>query len=94
MESINKIIPDVIENISTKTPKIEEKVHEIWKRILNKKELKHTKIKGLKQGDLFVTVDSSTLIFHMNMKKNKILKEINKEVSEINNIVFKIGKIT
>jgi len=49
-------------------------------------------IVGLKDNQLIVNVDSSAWVYHFNLKKNKILQNIQKEFPEIKRIYFKVGK--
>jgi predicted nucleic acid-binding Zn ribbon protein len=90
MDPIKKIIPQVIQNMSERKSGAEDKVQNLWQQSLGK-DARHTKIAGLRDGVLMVHVDSPARLFHLNMKKKKILKHL-QEGSDVQNIVFKIGK--
>jgi len=92
MEKINNIIPQVIQGISERKPGAEEKLKRAWERMIADKELKKTHIVGVKDGNILVYVDSPARLFHMNMKKKKILATLQEEMPEIKTISFKIGK--
>ncbi|MDD3374186.1 MAG: DUF721 domain-containing protein [Candidatus Omnitrophica bacterium] len=94
MEEIKNIIQDVVKTLSVKEPQEETKIQRIWDNLLNGKIKKHTKIFGIKEGKMIVCVDSPAWMFHLNLKKNKILKEIREEISEVKEICFKLGKVS
>ena len=93
MEEIKNIINTVIGNIANQTPDIHNKIERIWTNLLNEKELKHTKIIGVKEDGLFVCVDSPAWLYQMRIRQTKILKQLKIEIPNIKYIRFKMGKI-
>jgi len=93
MEKIKNIIPEVVKTLSRKEPQEETKIQRVWDNLLDGKVKKHTKLFGIKEGKIMVCVDSPAWMFHLNLKKNKLLKEIKEEIPELTEICFKIGKV-
>jgi len=58
-----------------------------------KKELGHIKFGSVKNGVLYITVDSSVWIYYLNMQKKRILTRLASRASGIKDIRFKIGEV-
>ena len=93
MDNIKDVVYQVVGKMSLRQPQTPEKVERILKNILNDKELEHVSLAGEKNGHLFIHVDSPAWLYQMNIKKNKILERLKDEVSSVQNISFKIGKV-
>ena len=93
MNDIKNIINRVIGDLANKKDQGGKQIASIWCAVLEKKELVHTHVAGLKEGTLFVDVDSPAWLYQMNVKKTKILRLLKEEIPEIKNIRFKIGKV-
>ncbi|MCK5260246.1 MAG: DUF721 domain-containing protein [Candidatus Omnitrophica bacterium] len=93
MDDIKNIVNAVIGNIAEHNPDTHNKVERIWANLLNEKELKHTKIIGVKEEGLLVCVDSPAWLYQMRIRQTKILKQLKEEVPHIKYIRFKMGKI-
>ena len=93
MDNIKNIVNAVIGNIAEHNPDIHNKIERIWANLLNEKELKHTKIIGVKEYGLLVCVDSPAWLYQMRIRQTKILEQLKEEIPNIKYIRFKIGKI-
>ena len=93
MDNIKDIVNTVIGNIAQQRPDEHNKAERIWKNVLTEKESKHTKIEGLKDGCLFVYVDSPVWLYQMRIRQTKVLKQLKEEMPQIKYIRFKMGKI-
>ncbi len=93
MDNIKDIIQDVIGKMAQQEPQANIKVERIWKNILEEQELKHTKIVGMKEGNIFAHVDSPAWLYQMRIRRSKILERLKDEIPDIKSIRFKIGKI-
>jgi len=93
MDDIKDIISKVIGDIAEKNPCSYDKVERIWQNLLNKQELKHTKLMGVKDETLLVRVDSPVWLYQMRMRKLRILKRLKEEILDIKQIRFEIGTI-
>ena len=93
MDNIKNIVSTVIGNMAEHKPDIHNKIERIWANLLNEKELKHTKIIGVKENGLLVCVDSPAWLYQMRIRQTKILKQLKKEIPLIKYIRFKMGKI-
>ena len=94
MDEIKDIVHRVIQNISEHKRSEQDHLQDLWEKILAEKERRHTRIAASKNGTLYVHVDSSARLYQLQLKKQKILRAIQKENSGINNIHFEIGKTT
>ena len=86
------ILPSVIENISRQNIQEQTSLDNLWKEILGCDADKAV-VLGVKEGVLLVTVDCGARLFQMRMRKQTLLTKIQKELPDIKNIVFKIGKV-
>ena len=93
MDDIKNIINTVIGNIANQTPDTHNKIERIWANLLNEKELKHTKIIGVKENGLLVCVDSPAWLYQMRIRQTKILQQLKEDIPQIKYIRFKMGKI-
>jgi predicted nucleic acid-binding Zn ribbon protein len=93
MDNIKDIVNDVIGKISKEKPGAGDKLQRIWHNLLGKKELQHTNLVGVKDGQLSVYVDSSAWLYQMNIRKHKILERLQEEIPDIKGIRFKLGKV-
>ena len=67
---------------------------EQWlKKALTKKELQHIKVKYFSKGVLSLNVDSSVWLYILSLKKEELLKLLQKEALVVKNINFRIGEI-
>ena len=92
MQTIKEIIQDVFKNLS-KGQSADKNILEAWQAAAGE-ESKKTDIVGWKEGVLKINVDSSARLFKLNLKKSQLIKEIKKEISTIEQIIFKVGKIS
>ena len=56
-------------------------------------EAKHIQLKGLKDGQLYVNVDSSVWLYALRVRTGYFLKEIQKDFPDIKKVYFKIGSV-
>lgn len=94
MDNIEDIVKNVIGDMASRKMEEHDKVHRLWLNILSEAELKHTKLLGLKDGRIAAMVDSPAWLYQMNTRKRKILQLLKEELSTIESIYFKVGKIT
>jgi hypothetical protein len=67
---------------------------EQWlKKTLTKKELAHIKFNYFKKGVLGLSVDSSSLLYQLSLKKPELVKALQKEEAGIKDIRLRIGAI-
>ncbi len=93
MDNIKDIVNTVIGNIASQNPDEHNKTERIWKNLLNEKELKHTRIIGIKEETLFVCVDSPAWLYQMRIRQGKLLKQLKEDIPGVKHIRFKMGKI-
>ena len=69
----------------------QEKINEILARVLDKETKKHISPKNVHKGQLLLRSDSSSFTYTFNLKKEEILKELQKEFPKIKKIKVEIG---
>jgi len=92
MDEIKNIVNDVIGKISSQKPEQQSRIQNVWKKIVDQKGQQHSSIINFQDKRLIVNIDSSIWLFQFNLKRWKILKELQKEIPECENIIFRIGK--
>lgn len=93
MEQIKGIIHDVIEKLSNQNPDKNQEIQRVWQDAVGKKVAKHTQIVGLKDGKLLIRVDSPVAMFHLNLKRSQILKELQKIDQKLSVIELRVGRV-
>jgi hypothetical protein len=89
---IKDILPGVFENISSRGIQDQSSLEQHWQEIVGGDADKAV-IVGQRDGCVFVNVDCSTRLFQMRVRKQTLLSAIQELHKDINNIVFKIGKV-
>ena len=92
MQPIKDIISDIFKNLSDRTP-TGKNIHEAWQAVAGEESSK-TDIVQWKEGILKINVDSPARLFKLNLRKSQLTKEIKKEISSVEQIIFKVGKIS
>jgi hypothetical protein len=93
MERIKDTIVSVLEGLmAKKTGNPGGDPQESVKKILTKKEYGHIKFNYFKKGILGLSVDSSSWLYSLNLKKEGILKNLKRELPDIKDIRFRIGE--
>lgn len=93
-EEIKGIIFKVMGQLSDHRPEDSRDICAVVERVFSEKERKHVKVAGLKDQTLILNIDSPAWGFQFNLKRLKILKDIQKEIPGIQKIHWKIGKVT
>jgi predicted nucleic acid-binding Zn ribbon protein len=94
MDNIKDVIGKVIGNLSSRDFSGQDKLAIFWNKVIDPKDLNHTKIIGLKNNKLYIAVDSSAWMFHLRSKKESILSRLSEDMHDVKDIIFRIGKIT
>jgi predicted nucleic acid-binding Zn ribbon protein len=95
MDSIKDIIPQVVgKMVRSRNQQAGEQgaLEQIWQDILEKQQLRHTRLGGQRDGNLLVFVDSPARAYHLRMGKAKTLKQIREKMPEIKDITFKVSE--
>ena len=93
MDNIKDIVYQVIKNAETRKEYASGDLEKTWEQLLEKKELEHTKILGVKEDRLWVEVDSPAWLYQMNLRRGRILKGLSKEIPQIKSLYFRVGKV-
>ncbi len=92
MDSIKDIIPQVIEKMARQRGGEQGALEQAWQGILGEQELKHVRLGGQRNGNLLVSVDSPARLYHLRMRKSKILRQLREKIPEIKDITFKVSE--
>ncbi|MCK9432083.1 MAG: hypothetical protein PHQ84_02280 [Candidatus Omnitrophica bacterium] len=95
MENLKKTLDGVMRRLSAKQEVFCDNGPQGWlKKALTKKELGHIKIKYFNKGILGIDVDSSVWLYVLSLKKETLLKTLQKNDPGLKNIYFRIGDIS
>jgi predicted nucleic acid-binding Zn ribbon protein len=90
---IKGVIDDVIKKWQPAQDREWEIILKNWRKVIGWRQSRHCHPLFIKSGRLTVGVDSSGWLFELTMRKEQILKKINKlKTCQIKDIVFKIGR--
>lgn len=93
MDEVKGILQDVMSGLKKKQKEADyEKVLSVWEKIIGPKTFPHTKITYLTKERIHVNVDNSSALFDLNLRKERIGKELKKQLN-IESVRFKLGGI-
>jgi hypothetical protein len=94
MERLRETLWGLIKELEDKNLKGQSHNPQEWlKNILTKKELRHIRVNYFKKGVLGLAVDSSSLLYSLNLRKEELLALLQKESKGIEDIRFRIGEL-
>lgn len=93
MDEIKDLVKGVFEKITSQRADQQKQLENLWQKVLDEKALKHTKLAGIKDGKILAYVDSPAWLYEMNLRKNGLLNKLKSEISPLEAIYFKLGKI-
>jgi hypothetical protein len=94
MEKIKDTIELVIRDLLTKKSGINDEGPEAWlRKVLTKKELGHIKLQYFRKGIMGLSVDSSSWMYSLGLKKEVLLNKLKKCSQDVKDIRFSIGDL-
>lgn len=95
MEKIGAIVKQLISDLESKKGQKKKYtiIEELLNKFLTKQEFKHIRINTFKKGILYITIDSSSWMYSINLKKGQLLEEIKKSLSDIKDVRFFLGEL-
>ena len=94
MEPLKNTLDALMQGLSHKKSGCLDAAPDQWlKKALTKKEMQHIKVKYFSKGVLGLSVDSSAWLYILSLKKEELLKILQKETPVIKNINLRIGEI-
>ena len=94
MEHLKTTLDALIQGLADKKACLPAGGPQQWlKKTLTKKELRHIKVKYFSKGTLGLSVDSSSWLYILSLKKEELLDKLKEESPELKNINFRIGEI-
>ena len=94
MEQIKDIVGNVIEKLSSEKAIPNQQMWEAWQAAVGKKFIKHTSIESFKDGKLLVNIDSSPLLFHLSLKRRRLLERLQKTDGQLKILELRMGKVS
>ena len=92
-EPIKSIVREVLESLKDKKLNKHDALQKAWQKAIGQKAEKHTRISSLRGGRLVIEVDESGWMYQLTLKKQEILKKLQKYLkeTEIQELHFRIG---
>jgi len=95
MEILKNTLDRIMHQLDAKKSVFQDAGPQQWlKKALTKKELGHIRIKYFNKGVLGLDVDSSVWLYILSLKKEELLKILQKDIPELKNIILRIGEIS
>ncbi|GAB6278986.1 MAG TPA: DUF721 domain-containing protein [Bacteroidales bacterium] len=87
---LKKVIEELLRIYNLKSGLTQVKIHQIWARVVGRHIAKSTRDIRLKNGILFIQLDSPALRNELSFAKTKIIRNLNRQLGEemIQDIVF------
>jgi hypothetical protein len=92
-QEIKNIVLQVIGRLAGEHPQTGVDITGTVEQVFSERERKHLKVAGLKNGTLFLSVDSPAQAYQFNLNRVTILRAIQKKLPDIQKIYFKTGKV-
>lgn len=93
MDEVKDVIKDVLHSLFEKQKDLNfQKTQDTWEKIVGPKASRHTRIVYLTKDKIRVNVDSSAWLYDLNVKKERIRKELNKRL-KIHDVGFRLGNV-
>ena len=93
MNDIKDIVQNVVHILEGRRERQQKDIVKVWPTCVKPKEAEHTKVQGIKEGVLYVTVDCSAWMFQCRLRYKTILQAVSKEFPDVKRIYFKVGKV-
>ena len=95
MEQIASIVKSIIKKLDKQSNPTSEDIEKIWKEIAGKKAASHTKPASLRKKRLMMSVDGSSWLYELTLKKSELLAGLKKRLGEdkIEELQFRIGEV-
>jgi hypothetical protein len=90
MDPIKNILPAVMGSMSVREGISSVNIGQAWTRISGGK---GSRVADLKDGCLTVHVDSTMRMVNLNLNREDILQQLNKDFPSVKKIYFKVGKV-
>lgn len=89
MDPIKNILPSVMGRMSAREGVSPVNIGQVWTRISGGK---GSRVADLKDGCLTVCADSTMRMVNLNLHREDLLQQLNKDFPSIKKIYFKVGK--
>ncbi len=93
MDEIKNVLHGVLKDMMKQKKDVDfQKALDVWKRAVGAKAFAHTKIVYLTKDKIRVNVNSSSQLYDLNLRKERILRDIKKDL-DVADIKFKLGEV-
>ena len=94
MDDIKSTIVAVLKDLETRKDRaaaVDPAQH--FSKVFSRKELAHIELAYFRKGILAITVDSATWLYHLNLRKQELLRKMVELSAEVKDIRLVIGEI-
>jgi predicted nucleic acid-binding Zn ribbon protein len=93
-QAIKDVVSTILEGLKSREPQYKMGLLQEWRRAVRGNIAKHTKPVAWRGTRLIVNVDSSSYLYELSLRKEKILSRLKKYLGKekINEIQFRIGE--
>ncbi len=95
MEAIKDTLDVLLKELASRNEKSAEQAPEyLVKKIFSRKEAEHARVSFLKNGALYIKVDSSTWLYYFNLHKKELSKKFSARNPQIKSLKFSMGEFS
>ncbi|RJO65432.1 MAG: DUF721 domain-containing protein [Candidatus Omnitrophota bacterium] len=92
MDAIKNTVQSLLSRWRSKQKPCKDSYERYIKKILTNREIKHITLNNFKSGTLTLYIDSSSWLYHLQLKKDQLLKQIQVDCPEVRDIRFFLGE--
>ncbi len=96
--AVGQILPGVFEDITRSNTHEQIQLEKLWADIagavMSPARVSGVSLSGFKEGVVYIAVDCSARLFYWKLRRGAVLKRFQERRPDVENIVFKIGKVT
>ncbi|MEW6075056.1 MAG: DciA family protein [Candidatus Omnitrophota bacterium] len=92
MDAIKHTVQALLSQWRRKQRPCKDSYERYIKKILTKREIKHITLNNFKSGTLTLYLDSSGWLYHLQLKKEQLLKQIQQDCPEVRDMRFFLGE--
>ena len=95
MDKIKDALDEVMRSLEKKKRGVPgQDPEENLKKVLTKRELNHIKFEYFSKGIVGISADSSTWLYHLNLRKDKLTAELKKITPAVKGLRLRLGVYT
>ncbi len=94
-QRIDGVVKSIIEKLDNNSNPYSEEIEKTWKDIAGGKAFAHSKPASLRKKRLVVSVDSSSWLYELTLRKGELLAKLKKKIGgdKVEELQFRIGEL-